>query len=204
MYHSNGMIYGYTYVRGLFPFDTYRLGCCLLEVWTTIDQSQNNLDCSPLRMLTMWLLRTSYIATIQQQYCIVSSECYHQNNQSTHITCMNIFYKNQKLLPIKGPRRSYYNPIRFFPRFTIFSPIFCKICSSAAAILFPVQQSGKNTPYGKTANLPNQSVFVPAVYQKKTNIHPHLVRTNSTSVQVILVVFESRKAIAVFTSFCIP
>ena len=32
-------------------------------VWITADQSQINLDFSPVGMLTMWLLRTSYIAT---------------------------------------------------------------------------------------------------------------------------------------------
>ena len=54
----------------LFPIITYRL--LLAEmVWITADQSQLNLDCSPVRMLTMWLLRTSYIATIQK-YRIVS------------------------------------------------------------------------------------------------------------------------------------
>ena len=34
---------------------------------------------------------------------------------------------------VKGPRRSFYNPTRFFAR------LVCKICISAAAILFPVQ-----------------------------------------------------------------
>ena len=32
-------------------------------VWITANQSQIDLDFSPVRMLTMWLLRTSSIAT---------------------------------------------------------------------------------------------------------------------------------------------
>ena len=39
---------------------------------------------------------------------------------------------------------------------------------------------------------------------KKANVHPHLIRTTSRSVQIILVVFESRRAIPVFRSFCNP
>ena len=35
-------------------------------VWITTDQSQINLDFRPVRMLTMWLLSTSYTATLQK------------------------------------------------------------------------------------------------------------------------------------------
>ena len=52
--------------------------------WITADQSQINLDFSPVRMLTMWLLRTSYIATIQYDTVVILlySECDHENNQA--------------------------------------------------------------------------------------------------------------------------
>ena len=42
------------------------------------------------------------------------------------------------------------------------------------------------------------------VSDKKANIHSHVVGTTTTSVQVILVVFESREAIPAFWSFCSP
>ena len=55
--------------RGLFPFFTYRL--LLAEiVWITADQSQINLDSNLARMLTMWLLRASYIA-MYEYYTVV-------------------------------------------------------------------------------------------------------------------------------------
>ena len=69
-------------------------------VWITADQSQINLDFSPVRMLTMWLLRTSYKSYYEYTVVVLYSECDHENNQSTHI-CMN-HTKTQKLLrPIK-------------------------------------------------------------------------------------------------------
>ena len=53
-------------------------------VWITADQSHINLDFSPVRMLTMWLLRTSYIATTPQYTVVVPySESDHENNRST-------------------------------------------------------------------------------------------------------------------------
>ena len=91
--YSNGLIYGYTYVRGLFgythtryiirglfPFYTYRLLLLAEMVWITADQSQINLDFSPVFVCyTMWLLRI----------------------------CMN-FTKTQKLFPIKILEAAYF------------------------------------------------------------------------------------------------
>ena len=39
-------------------------------VWITAEQSQTNLEFSPVRMLTMWLLHTSYIA-MYEYYTVV-------------------------------------------------------------------------------------------------------------------------------------
>ena len=61
--HSNGLIYGYTYEVSSRFTRTYRLLMLAEKIWITADQSQINLDSSPVRMLTMWLLRTLYIAT---------------------------------------------------------------------------------------------------------------------------------------------
>ena len=49
-------------IRGIFPFYTYRLLVLLAQmVWITADQSQINLDFSPVRMVMMWLLRTHVV-----------------------------------------------------------------------------------------------------------------------------------------------
>ena len=71
-------------IRSLFPFFTYRLLLLAEMVGYTADQSQINLDFCPVCMLTMWLLRTSYIATIQYDTVVIllHSECDHENNQA--------------------------------------------------------------------------------------------------------------------------
>ena len=82
----------------------------------------------------------------------------------------------------------------------MFSPcFFVKFVFSTAAILCTVYNRPMKHALRQTANLPNQGLFVPAVLSySKANIHPHLIGTSSRSVQVIIVVFESRKAIPDF------
>ena len=89
--------YGYTYqVSSHFArIYTYRPALLAEMVPITADQSQINLDFSPVRTLTTWLLRTSYIGAYSSS---TFSEWYHETNQSTHIyTCMD-HTKTQKLL----------------------------------------------------------------------------------------------------------
>ena len=73
-----------------------------------------NLDFSPVRMLTMWLLRTSYKSYYEYTVVVLYSECDHENNQSTHI-CMN-HTKTQKLLPIEDLEAAHLLLLLLFRR----------------------------------------------------------------------------------------
>ena len=76
-------------------------------VWITADQSQNMIDFSPVCMLTMWLLRTSYIATIQYDTVVILLYSEWPRKQSKH-SRMSEPYKNSKLLrPIKISEAAY-------------------------------------------------------------------------------------------------
>ena len=85
------------HVRGLFPFYTYRLLLPAEMVWITADQSQINLDFSPVSCVRATRCGYSYYVRripydIPGSYYTSSTtvvyECDHENNQSTHI-CMD-------------------------------------------------------------------------------------------------------------------
>ena len=65
-------------------------------VWITADQSHFFFDFSPVRMLTMWLRRTSYIATINK-YIQYYYFCVKTMRALTYSVCMN-HTKTQELL----------------------------------------------------------------------------------------------------------
>ena len=74
-----------------------------------------------------------------------------------------------------GPRQPYCTPVCFFPRpyctpsLYVFPPRFFVnfVFSTAAAILFTVHKWPMKHALRLTANLPNQSLFVPAVYRRR-------------------------------------
>ena len=95
---------------------------------------------------------------------------------------------------LKGRRRPYVVPLVFFR-------VFFLQCVFSTAILFTVRRWPTKHALRQTATLPHLNLFVNAIHQvssKKARIHLHLLRTTSRSVHVILVLFESRKAIPAF------
>ena len=61
---------------------------------------------------------------------------------------------------LKGPRRPYYTPV-------CFSLFICKICLSIAPIVFPVYKWPMKHALRQMAYLPNQNLFVSAVYLRR-------------------------------------
>ena len=75
---------------------------------------------------------------------------------STTFTALRCITRN------KGPHRSYYNPIRIFPRFFWSNFFFC------SSYTVPSTIERQKHALRQTAKPPNQSLFVPAVYMYLT------------------------------------
>ena len=82
---------------------------------------------------------------------------------------------------------------------------FVKFVISTAGGLFPVYKKPVKHVLRQTAYLPNQSLFVSAVYLgRKLTFTPIFFVVPVDHTKYALLCFESREAIPVFWSFCSP
>ena len=86
---------------------------------------------------------------------------YHTNN--TPPTWKTYEFSRHRSMCFKGPRRLYYNPILS----TIFPPIFLYNLFFYCSYTVPSTIERREHALRQTANLRNQSLFVPAVYLRR-------------------------------------